>query len=149
MPEPLVDLSRVRVLVDDLDHPEGVAWSPDGSVYAGGEAGQVYRVSLEGAFEEVATTGGSALGLCLDAERNLYVCDTGRRAVMLVRPGGAVETYADGAGGRRMAVPNYPVFDAAGNLYVSDSGDWDGRNGAWGAQTRSSCKSGHPASRPS
>ncbi len=129
MPEPLIHLSRVRVLVDDLDHPEGVAWSPDGSVYAGGEAGQIYRVSLEGAFAEVATTGGSALGLCLDAERNLYVCDTGRRAVMLVRPDGAVETYADGAGGRRMAVPNYPVFDAAGNLYVSDSGDWDGRNG--------------------
>ena len=23
-----------------------------------------------------------------------------------------------------MRVPNYPVFDDAGNLYVSDSGDW-------------------------
>jgi hypothetical protein len=29
------------ILVEDLDHPEGVAWSPDGVLYAGGEAGQV------------------------------------------------------------------------------------------------------------
>ncbi len=28
-----------------------------------------------------------------------------------------------------MRVPNYPVFDATGNLYVSDSGDWGARNG--------------------
>jgi gluconolactonase len=127
--EPLVDLSRVRVLVDDLDHPEGVAWGPDGCLYAGGEAGQIYRLSLQGAVQEVATTGGYALGLCLDAERNLYVCDSGCRAVMLVRPDGAVEVYADGCEAQRMSTPNYPVFDAAGNLYVSDSGDWDGRNG--------------------
>src|SRR5262245_16002703 len=28
-----------------------------------------------------------------------------------------------------MVVPNYPVFDAAGNLYVSDSGGWKERGG--------------------
>ena len=28
-----------------------------------------------------------------------------------------------------MRVPNYPVFDAAGNLYVSDSGGWKERSG--------------------
>ena len=27
-----------------LDHPEAVAWGPDGRVYAGGELGQLYRV---------------------------------------------------------------------------------------------------------
>ena len=29
----------------------------------------------------------------------------------------------------RCSSPNYPVFDAAGNLYVSDSGGWDESNG--------------------
>ena len=39
------------------------------------------------------------------------------------------KTYSDGDGSQKMRVPNYPVFDAAGNLYVSDSGDWGEKNG--------------------
>ena len=39
---------RSRVLVEGLDHPEGVCWSPTEEViYAGGEQGQVYRVGLD------------------------------------------------------------------------------------------------------
>jgi gluconolactonase len=41
---PLVPLSEFDLLADGLDHPEGVTWGPDGFVYAGGEAGQIYRV---------------------------------------------------------------------------------------------------------
>ena len=34
-------------LAAGLNHPEGVAWNPvDGHVYAGGEAGEIYRVGL-------------------------------------------------------------------------------------------------------
>ena len=36
-----------EVLVDGLDHPEGVAWAPSSDVlWAGGEAGQLYRVDV-------------------------------------------------------------------------------------------------------
>ena len=42
-------LDRFEDLVDGLNHPEGVAWNPvDGLVYAGGEGGEFYAVSLEG-----------------------------------------------------------------------------------------------------
>ena len=35
---------QMRVLVDGLDHPEGVAWDPrSGALWAGGEDGQLYR----------------------------------------------------------------------------------------------------------
>ena len=37
----------VSTLVSGLDHAEGVAWGLDGFAYAGGEAGQVYRVDVE------------------------------------------------------------------------------------------------------
>ena len=37
----------ISVFLDGLDHPEGVAWGPDGFIYAGGEIGQIYRINIE------------------------------------------------------------------------------------------------------
>jgi gluconolactonase len=121
---------KLHVLEHQLDHPEAVAWGPDGKIYAGGEAGQVYRIDLrEHTCETFANTGGFLLGLAHDAAGNVYGCDMGLQAVVKVTPDGTVTTYADGTADDKMRVPNYPVFDAAGNLYVSDSGDWGNRDG--------------------
>ena len=126
----LDNATQVSVLVHGLDHPEGVAWGPDGYVYAGGEAGQVYRVDLEsGRFWQVAQSEGFMGGLALDAEGNVYACNAHLRRVLRITPGGVVDTYANGAPDRSMVNPNYPVFDADGNLYVSDSGEWKSDNG--------------------
>jgi gluconolactonase len=120
----LMSLDAFTTLVDGLDHPECVTWGPDGYAYAGGEAGQIYRVALDGSVQLVGSTGGFVLGLCLDAAGGIFACDIRRRAVLRVSPGGEVTTYSSGTAERPMINPNYPVFDAAGNLYVSDSGGW-------------------------
>lgn len=114
-----------------FDHPESVAWGPDGLAYAGGEAGQLYRFPLSGGtLQEVARVeGGFILGLAHDADGNTYACDDRSRCVHRITPRGAVSAYATGNAEQRMRLPNYPVFDAVGNLYVSDSGDWAARNG--------------------
>jgi sugar lactone lactonase YvrE len=115
--------SGLRTLANGLDHPEGVSWSPaDGKVYAGGEAGQLYRFDLDGgAVETVATVaGGLMLGLALDAAGNVYGCEPNAGHVVRIAPDGAVEPFGDGIGW-----PNYPVFDRDGNLWVTDSGAWD------------------------
>jgi gluconolactonase len=117
-------IEEFAAFVEGLDHPEGVAAGPRGEVYAGGEAGQIYRIDLNGASEQIATTGGFVLGLCLDGDGAIYACDLALGTVIRIDPDGSVSTYSGGAPGRRMSVPNYPVFDAAGNLYVSDSGGW-------------------------
>lgn len=117
--------TQVSVLVDGLDHPEGIACGPEGGVYAGGEAGQVYRVDIDRAeFTEFANTGGFVLGMALDSAGNVYACDLVNACVHKITPGGEVSVYSTGPSSEPMAVPNYPAFDSQGNLYVCDSGGW-------------------------
>jgi gluconolactonase len=123
-------LSKLGILASGLDHPEGVAFAPDGHVYASGEIGQVYRISLaDRTHTQFASTGGFGLGIAVDAQSNLYVCDMGVKAVVRVTPDGATSTYSTGTSDEPLTVPNYPVFDAHGNLYVSNSGNWGAQNG--------------------
>ena len=125
-----VGLEPLEMFANGLDHAEGIAVLRDGTIYVGGEAGQVYRVAGDGGFEEVANTGGFALGVAADGEGRLYVCDSVHKAVMRVNPAdGAVETFSSGTAERPMAVPNWGAFDGAGNYYVSDSGDWQAADG--------------------
>jgi gluconolactonase len=125
----LIPIDHFAQFADGLDHPEGVTAGPDGTIYAGGEAGQVYRVGLDGKWEQIASTGGFILGLCLDGDGAIYACDLAFGAVKRIAPDGDVTTYSAGAPERPMAVPNYPVFTADGTLYVSDSGAWKERGG--------------------
>ncbi|HEY7814597.1 MAG TPA: SMP-30/gluconolactonase/LRE family protein, partial [Nakamurella sp.] len=113
----------LRTLAGGLDHPEGVCWCPvAGKLYAGGEAGQLYRFDLDGGRPETVATvpGGFLLGMALDAGGNVYACDPNSGYVQRISPAGRIAPYGD-----RIGYPNYPVFDADGNLWVTDSGAWD------------------------
>lgn len=115
----------IDIVAEGLDHPEGVAWGPDGFLYAGGESGQIYRIDVETrSSTQLCSTGGFSLGLALDAESAVYVCDLTSSSVLRVAQDGVVTTYSAGSPARPMVTPNYPVFDRHGNLYVSDSGQW-------------------------
>ena len=41
----ILPIDHFAQFADGLDHPEGVTAGPDGTLYAGGEAGQIYRVA--------------------------------------------------------------------------------------------------------
>ena len=90
----MASIAELYVIAAGLDHPEGVAMGPDGTLWAGGEAGQVYRIDRDtGTATEVANTGGFVLGIAHDASGRLYLCDAGRRAILRVDPSSGASTY--------------------------------------------------------
>jgi sugar lactone lactonase YvrE len=124
----VIDLDRFAELAGGLHHPEGVAWDPTrGCVYAGGEGGEIYRVTLDGQVTQVASSGGSMLGVAVDGRGRVYACDDGRGEVVRWDPAtGALTAYARGVGGASMDCPNVAAFGPDGMLYVTCSGE-DGR----------------------
>jgi gluconolactonase len=118
-------LDRFAVLAEGLNHPEGVAWNPfDARIYAGGEAGEVYRISLDGEVELLASTGGSMLGLAVDGRGLIYACDAGRGEIARLDPRtGGVSVYARGVGGGDLDTPNVIAFGPDGMAYVTCSGE--------------------------
>jgi gluconolactonase len=111
-------------LAGELNHPEGVTWNPsDGRVYAGGEGGEIYAVTLEGDVTEVARSGGSMLGLAVDGRGRVYACDAGNGEVVRWDPAGGLEVVVRGPEGAALDTPNMLAFDPRGALYVTCSGE--------------------------
>ena len=123
-------VTEVKQFVGGLDHAEGIAVAADGTVYAGGEAGQVYRISPDGEeVTEIANTGGFCLGITLDRKGNIFICDLTLHSVIKVNPSRKMSVFADSTDTRKFQTPNFSVFDSDGNLYLSDSGQWKKNNG--------------------
>lgn len=120
----MLTLEDTRIVADGLDHPECVACHPDGSLWAGGEDGQVYRISTEGKVEEVVNTGGFILGLAISPDLTwMALCDLKKKCLWkLDLASYQLDFYASGVDGHRFTTPNYVSFDSGQNLYVSDSG---------------------------
>lgn len=123
-----MELDGFTILATGLDHPEGAAWGPDGRIYAGGEAGQIYAIDLDGSTDQVGDTGGFMFGVALDGAGAVYACDMGRGEIVRVA-GGDATTYSNGTSERPLRVPNFAAFDDVGVLYVTDSGEWGADDG--------------------
>lgn len=139
----LLSLDSASVFSDGLDHPECVTVHPrDGSVWAGGEAGQIYRIQPDGGPpEEIARTGGFVLGVAISPDGSwLAACD--RKNGCVWRLDMATRRLTPFALG--IPIPNHLCFTGDGQrLFVSDSGafrkvsgriycfDQAGRGGLW------------------
>jgi gluconolactonase len=126
----LVPLELLETFAYGLDHPEGICVAPDGYLYVGGEAGQVYRIDDAGSVDELVSTGGFILGVAADGHSRIYVIDQEAKCVWRVEPQARVITkWLTGPDEQPFSTPNHGAFDATGNYYLSDSGDWGSANG--------------------
>jgi len=119
------------VLVDGLDHPEGVAWDPAARVvYAGGEAGQIYRISPDSPrLEQVAQAPGFVLGLAVDGVGRVVACVSGDEPSVCLVVGSSVKKIVTEVAGEPLIFPNYPAFASDGTLFFTDSGVWGEHTG--------------------
>ena len=132
-----------------LNAPQGVAADLAGNVYISDTNNdRVLRIDPSGDFHTVAGTGtpGSAgdgtplgelygpTGLALDHAGNLYIADTSNHRVRMLTPAGILATVAgtgvtgfagDGgaAAAAQLSYPSALAVDAAGNLYIADTGN--------------------------
>lgn len=144
------DPKNIKFVCEGLDHPEGLALDAKGDIYAGGEAGQIYRINAsDGTWQCIANTGGFILGVTLDGRGRVYACDAGRREIMLCLPDGKVETYASGTKDMPLVNPNYSAFDAGGHLFFSDSGKyWEPSGRLWVVEPQKPARPLTPAKMP-
>ncbi|HLB40067.1 MAG TPA: SMP-30/gluconolactonase/LRE family protein [Actinomycetota bacterium] len=124
-----MQLDRFSTFATGLDHPEGAAWGPDGTIYAGGEAGQIYAIDPGGNHRQIADTGGFLFGITVDGNGAVYGCDMGRGQIVRLGADGVVSAYSSGTTDHPLRVPNFAAFDDEGALYVTDSGEWGADDG--------------------
>jgi len=132
-----------RVAVDDLevlfggeiDHAEGIAIDADGTIWCGGEEGQIYRIEPNSPCAVVAKIAGRPLGIALDASGVAYVAAEagstpgGVAAVWKVSPDGGATVLVTEVDGRGLVSPNHPAFLPDGTLLCTESGTWGGDDG--------------------
>ena len=125
--EPEIQIDRFEVFVTGVDHPECVAFDRSGNLWAGGEAGQIYRISPDRKVQLVTTLGGFCGGLAFSPDESvLYIDDSARKHIRAfdVRPDGTL------AGSRVLldmtsadpGVPDGLKVDVHGNVFCTGPG---------------------------
>jgi sugar lactone lactonase YvrE len=114
--------------------PRGLAADSKGNLYIS-DAFRIRKISPDGILSTVTSSLSSAAGLAVDAHDVLYVADAGALRVRKVNADGTVTTIAGtgtraytGDGGAATAAtlnnPTALAFDASGNLYIADAGNF-------------------------
>lgn len=115
-------IDAIETFATNIPGAEGIAIANDGRIFVGAEDGWIYVILPNGEVSQFVKTPGRPLGIAIDRQGNLFVCDWDAHGVYKLTEMGEVSLFADSEGKRKMQFPNFCVFDEQGNLYVSDTG---------------------------
>lgn len=127
--DPLVPTSRISLTWERIDHSEGVAVGSDGVIWAGGEAGQIYRGSFGAGYEIVSSIPDRPLGFAVDSAGVAYCTSISEPGLYRIEPTGESKLLNRGVADRLAIQPNHPAVTPSSDVIWSDSGVWGSDNG--------------------
>lgn len=110
-----------------IDRPEDVVVGKDGRVFASDHQCAVAEIFPDGSFQRLGPRGGAPNGLNMDLQGRVLIANFGiydREDGPLQRfdpATGTHETLVAEVDGKRLTSSNYPVMDAAGNIWCANS----------------------------
>jgi gluconolactonase len=122
-----IDTAAFSRIAEGIDRPEDVVVGRDGRVFASDHQCAVAEIHADGSFTRMGPAGGAPNGVNMDAQGRILIANFGiydRQDGPLQRfdPAcGLHETLLTEVEGRRLTSANYPVIDAAGNIWCANS----------------------------
>ena len=94
----------------------------EGAVFTGTDDGSIFRISHDGQHvERIAKTEGRPLGIEIDLDGRLLVCDAKRGVLRVDTASGAIEQVTDSVDGAKMVFCNNAAIASDGTIWFSDS----------------------------
>jgi sugar lactone lactonase YvrE len=116
-----LDIVKVKTIGSGLIRPEGIMALDDGTLIAADARGGCVRIRPDGRTEFFGDLGGAPNGICIDPEGQVIVANIGNGQVQSLGSDGRHTVLMTHAEGRRMVAPNFPLLDAQGRLWVTNS----------------------------
>src|SRR5215211_551635 len=95
-------VSDIETFATNIPGAEGIAVANDGRIFVGAEDGWIYVISPEGEVSPFIKLPGRPLGIAIDRQDNLFVCDWDAHGVYKVTANGEVSCFADSDGTHKM-----------------------------------------------
>lgn len=101
--------------------PEGMAYGPDGKIYAAVASGAIVRLNADGSgLEKWADTGGRVLGIDFEPQGRLIAADA-MRGLLAIGPDRKPELLVDNVAGDPIRYANSIAVAKSGRIYFTDS----------------------------
>ncbi|MCC6153352.1 MAG: SMP-30/gluconolactonase/LRE family protein [Candidatus Hydrogenedentes bacterium] len=113
-------LSLKLYTTEGLIGPEDIARDAEGRYYTGVADGRIVRFTTDMQFSDFADTGGRPLGMELDAQGNLIVCDA-HKGLLSIDPKGSITTLATEEGGVKFGFTDDLAIAKDGTIYFTDA----------------------------
>ncbi len=100
----------------------GLSGPDEGAVFTGTDDGSIIRVSHDGSkIVRIAQTQGRPLGIEIDLDGRLLVCDAKKGLLRIDTASGAIEVITDSVAGAKMVFCNNAAIAKDGTVWFSDS----------------------------